>query len=100
MAAIELLTKGDFHPFMDEIKKINLRLETLMGLNGNIVYTNESLGDMLGVCTRTLQKYRNDRLIYYSKVDRHIWYRREDVEYFLLTTSNAPYQQGTKKKLF
>ncbi|MES1222173.1 MAG: helix-turn-helix domain-containing protein [Bacteroidota bacterium] len=97
--AVSILTKDDLRPLEDMLHRI---LETLVAVTNQtaapFMYDNESLAKALGVCQRTLQHYRNSGLIRYSKVERRVFYRREDVENFLLTHSNAPYQEDSKSK--
>lgn len=81
----------ELRPLVDELKNLSAIVKSLQMRDMTKVYTNESLALMLGVSKRTLQNYRDKGLIYYSKVERQIFYRQEDVDNFLLIRSNAPY---------
>lgn len=45
--------------------------------------TNEEAIDYLGLSRPTLQRYRNDGKLPYSRVGSRVYYRREDVEALL-----------------
>lgn len=46
----------------------------------NIWLNNDQLSDMLGISTRTLQRFRNDNRIAYTKLGRKCIYRLSDVQ--------------------
>jgi hypothetical protein len=91
---VNIVTMDELSPLVDELKSLSTIVKSLQMRDMTKVYTNESLALMLGVSKRTLQNYRDKGLIYYSKVERQIFYRQEDVDNFLLTHSNAPFQHG------
>jgi hypothetical protein len=93
MKSMDILTVGDLYPVLDQLKNLSSKLGQMKGLDDTLVYSNDSLAKLLGVCRRTLQGYRDKRKINYSKVGRRIFYRREDVENFLLTHSNALFNE-------
>ena len=52
-------------------------------LHGKRFITDAMLSELLGVCRRTTQDYRDRGLIPYYKLDGKILYAEEDVEIFL-----------------
>lgn len=63
-----------------------------------IAYSNKELLKLLNVSSRTLQSWRDAGKITHSKVGHRIFYRREDVENFLLTHSNALFFSASEKR--
>lgn len=59
--------KNDYHPL----------------LHGKRFITDAMLSDLLGVCRRTTQDYRDLGLIPYYRLDGKILYAEEDIEIFL-----------------
>lgn len=52
-------------------------------LNGKRFITDAMLSELLGVCRRTTQDYRDRGLIPYYRLDCKILYAEEDIEAFL-----------------
>lgn len=52
-------------------------------LNGKRFITDAMLSELLGVCRRTTQDYRDRGLIPYYRLDSKILYAEEDIEIFL-----------------
>lgn len=53
---------------------------------GKIFYTDAQLSEILNISRRTLQEYRDNRLIAYYRLDGKILYADDDVEAFLKST--------------
>lgn len=78
-------------PEMAEIKTMfNIILEKLESLNisqkNEVKYltTNEVL-KILNICPKTLQKYRNEGKITFSKVGMKLFYKQSDIDTFIKT---------------
>lgn len=54
-------------------------------LHGKRFITDAMLSELLGVCRRTTQDYRDRGLIPYYRLDGKILYAEEDIEIFLQT---------------
>jgi hypothetical protein len=75
----------------DFLERIENRLNVLESLlqSGSKSHPSEeyidstSAKEMLGICQRTLQEYRDRRIIGFHQVGRKIMYRRSDIEKFL-----------------
>jgi hypothetical protein len=67
---------------LDELKNRILELNVMMQEN-KIVYTNEDVAKMFGVCPYTLAKWRSRGLIGFSKQNNIIVYSRKDIIDFL-----------------
>lgn len=52
-------------------------------LNGRRFITDAMLSELLGVCRRTTQDYRDRGIIPYYRLDGKILYAEEDIEVFL-----------------
>lgn len=61
----------------------NLRDEYHPLLNGRRFITDAMLSELLGVCRRTTQDYRNRGIIPYYRLEGKILYAEEDIETFL-----------------
>ncbi|MFZ4399824.1 MAG: helix-turn-helix domain-containing protein [Bacteroidales bacterium] len=48
----------------------------------NLLKTNDVL-KMLNICPKTLQKYRNENRITFSKVGKIIYYKKTDIDKFI-----------------
>lgn len=61
----------------------NLRDEYHPLLNGRRFITDAMLSELLGVCRRTTQDYRDRGIIPYYRLEGKILYAEEDIETFL-----------------
>jgi len=79
---IELVTKNDIHEF--EIK-LNTLIQLLqVGTRADsAVYTTEQLAHKLHVSKKTIQNWREQKLIEYSQINNKIYYTGKSVEDFL-----------------
>jgi|GEM_PF-5622178 len=57
-----------------------------------LAYSNEALGKLLNVSSRTLQEWRDTGKIKFSKVGRLIFYRHEDVSTMLYEHTSGTFQ--------
>lgn len=69
----------------DDITDMCLRLKDEYHplLHGKRFITDAMLSELLGVCRRTIQDYRDRGLIPYYRLDGKILYAEEDIEDFL-----------------
>lgn len=63
-----------------------LNKEVTPAFLGKRFYTDAQLSEMLNISRRTLQEYRDNRLIAYYRLDGKILYADDDVEAFLKST--------------
>lgn len=100
MVNVKLLTQEDLSPVLQKLESISNKKEEGTIKGGALVISNARLAHELGVSKRTLQGYRSGGKITYSKVNRRIFYRTEDVENFLLTHSNVLFNASQEGKPF
>lgn len=58
---------------------------------GKRFYTDAQLSEILNISRRTLQEYRDNRLIAYYRLDGKILYADDDVDKFLRASYRAKY---------
>ena len=63
-----------------------LNKDVTPSLLGKRFYTDAQLSEILNISRRTLQEYRDNRLIAYYRLDGKILYADDDVEAFLKST--------------
>lgn len=74
---------------LNTLQEIQAKLASLEELltfskkNDNELLTPEQAAKMLGVSLRTLQTYRDNKLIPFSQYDRKIWYKKQDIIDFI-----------------
>ena len=66
-----------------EVLQVLEMFQQQMMLCQKLVYTNEEVLKMLGVCANTLKKYRDNGYISYSRVDDKYFYSPTDIANFL-----------------
>ncbi len=84
--------------FKEVLLKID-RIETLLAdkqnkLNQSSWITNEDACKFLNVTSRTMQKYRDEGILSYSKVGSLIYYKQSDLDNHLV----SHYRSGFKKE--
>ena len=82
---LTILTTQDIEPL---VKKLDCMLSLLKARPSNgdeigMVYSNKQLANRLNISTKTLQNYRDKRLIEFSQVGRKIIYTKDQVQRFL-----------------
>ena len=79
---LEVVTK-------DDLQRVENRLDQLMNAvqatasKSKGIYTTVELAKKLKVSTKTIQNWRNQRLIEYQKINRKIYYQEDNVQAFL-----------------
>ncbi|MBB4035470.1 hypothetical protein GGR21_001363 [Dysgonomonas hofstadii] len=63
-------------------------------LDNDDLIDNQDLCTLLGVTKRTVQRYRNLKLIPYYKIDKKVYYKKSDVLKFF-QSHNTRKQEGT-----
>lgn len=75
--------------FSDRFDKIEDKLDRISMnksiLDGDELMDNQDLCTFLGVTKRTVQRYRNLRLIPFYKIDKLVYYKKSDVLKFFQT---------------
>lgn len=61
----------------EEVRSIKSDRET------NVIYTNKTIKDVLGIQDKLLKKYRDDGLLAFHQVGDKYWYTQADVDQFL-----------------
>lgn len=73
----------------DDLQQVNEKLEQVLQLlgsaptGGNKIYTTQELADTLQVSIKTIQNWRETRLIEFSQVGHKIFYTQLAVDEFL-----------------
>jgi hypothetical protein len=82
---VEFLTGDDIQPLASKIDEMLSLLKARSNRSDAIgmMYSNKQLAKRLNVSQKTLQSYRDKRLIEYSQVNRKILYSEEQVQRFL-----------------
>lgn len=80
---------ADSLAILEILEKLNDGIKpTLLGKK---FYTDAQLAEKLNISRRTLQEYRDNRLIAYYRLDGKILYADDDVETFLKSTYRPKY---------
>ncbi len=75
MKAIENTNEGLFQQWIKELN--NFQQEVLsvnIALNNEQLLSEEKVCKLLGVCDRTMRRYRQQHLIHYVKISKQIYY--------------------------
>lgn len=86
--------KSDNRFILFEVEKLNQLIFTINNLTKevmamksdlgvNVIYTNKTIKDVLGVQDKLLKKYRDDGLLAFHQVGDKYWYTQADVDQFL-----------------
>ena len=78
-----LLSKDDFKGVEESIKNMSDVVTKLSPRPEHIILNNKDIAELLKVSSKTVQKWRDNGLISYSKVGREIFYKLSDVLEFL-----------------
>lgn len=77
-----------------EVERLNQLISTIDSLavevrsiksdrEANVIYTNKTIKDILGIQDKLLKKYRDDGLLAFHQVGDKYWYTQADVDQFL-----------------
>jgi hypothetical protein len=82
---VNILTIQDIEPLVQKLDYVLslLKARPFKGDEIGMVYSNRQLAKRLNVSSKTLQSYRDKRLIEFSQVGRKISYTEEQVHSFL-----------------
>jgi hypothetical protein len=82
---LDILTAQDIQPLAQKIEEVLSLLKARPDRSDEVgmMYSNKQLAKRLSVSQKTLQNYRDKRLIEYSQVNRKILYSEEQVKRFL-----------------
>lgn len=81
---------------LDDVRKIvqselgDLRISSDIPPEKKAWLTNAAVTELLGISRSTLNRYRASGRLKYTKVGARVWYRREDVNAFLLSGVQQP----------
>lgn len=79
---VELITKDDLQAVEAKLDQM-LQLAQSADSGGNKIYTTQELADALKVSSKTIQNWRDQRLIEYSQINNKIFYTNKAVNDFL-----------------
>lgn len=94
----ESIEEAAFRRLMAELREMRLEMRELKELqlmnttkldDTKVVYNNRQVCELLGVHKNTLQMYRDEGKINFSRRGRKIFYTRADVEQFLGSASRS-----------
>lgn len=80
---LEIITKHEFSALENKLEAVIKILQTSSGGNLDKVYNTVELAKTLNVSTKTIQSWRDDRLIEFSQVRNSIFYTQQAVNDFL-----------------
>jgi hypothetical protein len=84
---IELLTRDDFLAIESKLDELNALFKK-QGISGsNKIYTTQQLAEKLSVSTKTIQTWREERLIEFSQISNKIFYTEQNLIEFLANHS-------------
>jgi len=98
---MEIITMDSdaFKRLMESINEIKRHLRMKEGpkkaLQNDLVDTFEACR-ILGICRRTLERYRDSGDLPYSRIDRRLFYRVTDLEH-LMQTRRQGFESGTTR---
>ena len=73
------VSKAELLEIKDSIAVLSDKVATISSPPNHVILNNKELSLMLNVSTRTVQKWRDEGLISFSKIGREIFYRLSDV---------------------
>lgn len=83
---INIITLEEFNQLKDLIINLNAKVDKIVNVLphiSDIWLDNRETSKILHVTTRTLQRYRDEKLISFSQIGSKILYKRSDIERFL-----------------
>jgi transposase len=82
---LNVLTVQDIQPLVNKVDELLslLKAKPYKGDGIGMVYSNKQLAQRLNVSIKTLQNYRDNRLIEFNQVGRKISYTEDQVQRFL-----------------
>ncbi len=84
---VNIITQEEFSLLKDLLEELNTKVAKIAHILPNhlsdIWLDNQETSKILHVTNRTLQRYRDERLITFSQIGSKILYKRSDVERFL-----------------
>lgn len=83
MAQVFIPQEEDWKNFKETLARIEKNVSNINTQSQKSILTEKELTSMLGICSKTLQKYRNEGLISFIKIERKIFYKIEDVNEFM-----------------
>jgi hypothetical protein len=90
MKQITLIDNESYQELIQMIEKIDQKLSALRtDKTGNRWLTNKEVSEMLSVTGRTLQNYRDNGILPFSKIGSNIFYKLSDLE-DLLNSNYCP----------
>lgn len=83
---IELITREELQKVEDKLEQM-IQLIQSAEIGHNKIYITQELAEKLQVSTKTIQNWREQRLIEYSQISNKIYYTDKSVQDFLATHS-------------
>lgn len=85
--AFTILTRDDLQTVEERLDQLLQILQNSKSSGGNNIYTTQQLAKKLSVSTKTIQHWREGKLIQFSQVNNKIYYTERAVEDFLANHS-------------
>lgn len=81
-----LLTEDETNIILQELQEVKKILETIKGDTAQYekLYTTNELASILHVTTRTIQNWRDQKLISFVQIGSKVLFKAEDVDDFLM----------------
>lgn len=82
MKTVNIIDGDSYQELLEKIECIDEKLTSILKNKGNqkVWLTNKEVCEILSVTPRTLQNYRDNGIISFSKVGSKIYYRLTDLE--------------------
>lgn len=80
---IELVTRDDFLSIQTKLDELNALLKKQNSLGSSNIYTTQQIAEKLSVSSKTIQTWREERLIEFSQISNKIFYTEQSVIEFL-----------------
>ena len=84
-----LLSKMSFEELRLDLKEIKTHIKNITSPSEHFI-DNDTFAKLMGVSSRTAQKWRDNGLIGFSKLGKKIYYRMSDVDQFLKDHHQEP----------
>lgn len=80
---VEEMYKKIMERFDKVDEKLDMKAQVVHPLDGDKLLDNQDMCFLLGVCKRTMARYRQKKLVAFYKIDRKIFYKASEVQAFL-----------------
>lgn len=80
---IEEMFKKIIERFDNLDEKLQVKAQRVEPLDGDRLLDNQDMLQLLGVCKRTLARYRQKKLVRYYTINGRVWYKASEIKDFL-----------------